>query len=342
MYLNSIVLLSLFVLMLFAAGCEKSPTDAVSPGSGADVVVASAAGRSLTLREVEARANNIALLIAHRDGSTNRMARIREIFRRGYAKKWVEDAALLVAAAAEKVVPTDDQLETARKNAWANFKANGDKGYSDLLAIPGFDCKLWETEVRNEARRSAMKGHWISKSRIKVPAGYAEGVIQKILARNAELAVTNRLQHAKATNVWQKIVAGADFVTVAKAATELPEEVEDDCEWAVLDHRFLSEEPALHKWVKAAKPGDVSPPIRADGGLLIVRLDRLESEDAVALSRIYIRLADVRPPAGKAAIEADYRRREGEVLFKRKLAELVAAAKPVFNDVFKSENKKGK
>lgn len=321
------------VLCALAGGCEKAWTESV---------VASAVGRDLTVREVEARANNIALLMAHREGSTNRMERIRAAFRRGYAKKWVEDVALAAAAEAEKVAPTDAQLETARKNAWTNFKAKGDKEYADLLAIPGFNRELWEAEVRSAATREAMKDHWLTQFPPEVPAGYAEDVIAKIQAMNAEFAVTNQLQFAKATNVWQKIVAGADFVTVAKAETELEEEVEDDCEWAVLDERFLAEEPALHKWVKAAKPGDVSPPITADGGVLVVRLDRMEGDDGFALSRIYIHLADVRPPAGKAEIEADYCRREGETFFNLKVAELVTAAQPIFNDVYESKGKKGK
>lgn len=317
---------------IFLCGCARDAAEQ-------EAVVASAAGRVLTVREVEARANNVALLIAHRDGSTNRAARIRELYRSGYAKHWVEDAALATAAEAAKVAPTEAQLETARQNAWANFKAKGDRGYSDLLAIPGFDREFWEAEVRGAALRSAMKDYWVANFLPEAPAGYAEGVIGQILARNAELAVTNRLQYAKATNVWQKIVGGGDFVTVAKAETELPDEIEDDCEWAVLDDRFLAEEPALRAWVKAAKPGDVSPPLAADGGVLIVRFDRLEEEDCVALSRVYIRLADVRPPARKAEIEAEWRRREGDALFARKLAELVSAAKPVINEVFEAGKK---
>lgn len=338
MFHDTRIRILLFVLLALAVGCEKSSTVVVSPGSMADVVVASAAGCNLTLREVESRANNVALLVAHRDGSTNRMERIRGAFRRGYAKKWVEDAALIAAAEAEKVTPSEAQLEVCRQNAWANFRAKGDKKYADMLAIPGFDRELWETEVQIEAMRAAMKEHWLAKFPPVVPADFADGVIAKILARNAELAVTNQVQYAKATNVWQKIVAGADFVAVAKAETELREEVEDDCEWAVLDDRFLAEEPVLCKWVKAAKPGDISPPILADGGILVVRLDRLEADEGFALSRIYIHLADVRPPASKAEIEADYRRREGEALFARKLAELVALAKPTFNGFCESEN----
>lgn len=314
-------------------GCEKSPSN---------LVVASAVGQNLTVREVEVRANNIALLMAHREGSTNRMERIRGVFRRGYAKKWVEDVALAAVAKEEKVEPTEEQLEAARMNAWANFKANGDKAYADLLSIPGFDREFWESEVRSSAMRAAMKEHWLERFPPDVPTGYAEGVVAKIQAMNAEFAVTNQMQYAKATNAWQKIVAGADFVTVAKAETELQEEVEDDCEWAVLDDRFLSDEKALHEWVKSAKPGEVSPPIKADGGVLVVRLDRKEGDDGYALSRIYIHLADVRPPAAKAEIEADYRRREGESLFNRKLAELVTAAQPVFKDAYVSGSKKGK
>ena len=303
-------------------------------------IVASVSGKTLKMCELNARASNVALLYCHKSGSTNAYEKIRSAFSRGYAKVWVEDMVLADAAAKDGVEPSVDLLAKYRNQAFQNFKAKGDKSFADLLVLPGFDADLMEKQVRSEALRVTMKEHWAKLSPANLPSTYADDTIRKISEQNAAFAISNRLQWAKATNVWEQLKSGADFGKTARAHTELNEEAADNGEWAVVDAKFLSEEPKLLKWLKAAKPGEFSPPLAADNGVMIAHLDHLEEEEGFAVSRIFFHLAEIRPPAPAAEIVAAAQRKHAEALFVRKLAELVEGAKAVYSQEFSKENKK--
>lgn len=314
-------------------GCSREQRD----------VLVSVCGVELTRAELNARAENIAALLVHKSVKTD-AAKIKAEFCKGYAPYWVEDAVLADAAKADGVVPSTNELARCRQNAFQNFRAKGDKSYEDLMMkLPGFNRELWEAQVRSEALRQAMKDHWARKFPANLPPSYADDVIRKINEENAAFAISNRLQWAKATNVWEKLKAGADFAQTARVHSELEEEAADDGDWAVVDAKFLSDEPKLLKWLKQAKPGEFSPPIAADNGVMIARLDGLEEDDGFAVSRIFFHLASILPPAGKEAIVAAAERKYVDDLFARKLAELVKAAKPVYseNKTHESTNRKG-
>lgn len=319
--------------VLCVLGCSQEPSEASR-------VVASVSGKTLTAGELNARASNVALLFCHKSGSTNAYEKIFSTFSRAYAKVWVEDMVLADAAARDGVEPSDDLLAKYRNQAFRNFKAKGDRSFADLLALPGFDADLMEKQVRSEALRLTMKEHWAKLFPAEIPATYADDVIRKINGQNAAFATTNRLQWAKATNVWEKLKSGADFGKTARAHTELNEEAADNGEWAVVDAKFLADDPKLLKWLKQAKPGEFSPPLAADNGIMIARLDRLEEDEGFAVSRIFFHLAKIRPPAPAAEIVVAARRRHADDLFARKLAELVEGARPVYSQEFSKENKK--
>ena len=109
---NWITSCALTLAISLFSGCEKSAPEAA--GGDAELVVAAVEGRQLTMREVSARANNIALLVAHRDGNLNRMEKIRSTFVRGYAERWVEDTVLAAEAVRAQVEPGEDRLATCR------------------------------------------------------------------------------------------------------------------------------------------------------------------------------------------------------------------------------------
>ena len=291
--------------------------------------VARVGGRCLTEGEQARRAGNIVALYRHRMGSradTNQLARIRETFVRGYARVWVEDRVLEDYAVAEGIKVSDDLTKKLQNGAFANFRATGDRKYGDLLKIEGLDVALWNDQVRSEALRSVVKDHWTKLYPTNIPDSHVEHVIASIRRHNEDMALTNAVQYAKATNVWEKLKAGADFVKMAKENTELDEEAQDDGEWAVVDAKFLSDEPVLLKWLQGAAPGMISPPIAADNGVMIARLDRLENEGGFAVSRIFFHLGQVYEPAPKDQIVgkalADY----AKGLFKSRLDELVKAS----------------
>ena len=312
----NMILLSAVALAAVTCGCSRD----TSP------VVAEVNGHVLRESEVNARATNIAALFLHKTGKAKGLEKLKEKFRKGYAKVWVEDRVLEDAAKVAGVAVPPDYVETCRSRAFRNFKAKGDKGYDDLMKLPGFTRELWEDQVMSEARKLAMKDYWAKAEPANLPTNYADKVIADIMKWNADMAKTNALQFAKATNVWEKLKAGADFVKTARLNTELTDEIEDDCEWATLDDRLLSDEPALLKQIKALKVGEFSPPVEGDGGILIVRLNSMEEDNGYNISRIFFRKGNVLTPAPKKDIVAAAEKKHVESLFKRKLGELVKNA----------------
>lgn len=332
---------SLFVILSMTAivmvGCSRSSE---APDSK---VVASVNGHSLTTEELEARANNIVVLHSHRQPQMGRKRQesLRSVFRKGYAKVWVEDRVLEEYAVREKIVLDPETVGKYEQAAFRNFKATADVKYEDLTAVPGLNLRFWEDEVRAEARRDLVEKHWVSLYPTNLPPNYADEEIARMEAWNARMTLTNAIVHARATNVWEKLKAGADFVQTARANTELTDEIPDDCEWGAIDAKFLADEPTLHAALKMMKPGEFTAPIEADGGLLIVRLDKVEPEEEVyTLSRIFFRMPRFLTPASKDVIVKAAYDRYSKRLFKTKLAELVASAKVVIQKPVSKKKRK--
>ena len=319
--------LLLAVAIAVVCGCSRD----TSP------VVAEVDGHVLRKSEVDARATNIAALFLHRTGELDRLERIKAQFRSGYAKIWVEDRVLEDAAKAAGLEIPQEIVEKCREGAFRNFKTKSDKSYDDLMNIPGFSRELWEDQVVSEARRIAMNSYWLKSEPANLPADYADKVLADLAKWHENMAKTNALQYAKATNVWEKLNAGADFVKTARINTEKTDEIEDNCEWGTIDDKFLADEPVLLGLLKKMKIGEYTPPVDADGGILIVRLDALDKDEGYTVSRIFFRKGNILRPASRTAIEADGKKKYAERLFQRKLGELVKKAKVTISSAGNAE-----
>lgn len=291
---------------------------------------------------------NIATLSCHRAGKkktksqTQRFEKITSIFRRGYPKIWVEDRVLEDYAAKNGLEVSLSQLKQFQNGALRNFGAKGDK-YADLVALEGMNVGFWEDQVRADALRHVVERHWAKLYPTNLPPTYADDMIAKMEARNRAMSVTNALVYAKATNVWEKLKSGADFVKMVKEHSEIKEEVEDDGEWAVVDDKFLSDDPKLLRTLRAMRPGEFSPPVEGDNGLMIVRLDRYEPDDGLAVSRIFFHLPLFLTPAPKDEIVKAALTKYAKALFRGKLSEMVSAAKATYFEVSsKEKERKGK
>lgn len=293
-------------------------------------------GHELSKAELDASAENMVILRRHKLGdkantkaNSNSLERLRKTFVNGYAKVWVENTVLADYAAREGVVVSNEWLEVYEQRAFANFKARGDKSYEDLLKLPGLRPEFFQKLVRAEALQPLVRDHLARLCPTNLPDSYVDDVRAAIARQNERMAATNVLQYAKATNVWEKLKSGADFAQMAKEFSEIEEEAEDGGDWLVVDEQFLSDEPVLLAQLKAMKPGEFTPPIAADNGIMIARLDRLEDEGGFAVSRVYIRLAQIFEPAPAEEIIATALRDHADRLFKAKLDELVQAAHAV-------------
>lgn len=308
-------------LALLAVSCTKRQDDEV---------VCQVRNHILRAGELERRAGNVVLAFAHRAGSrwtTNQQVKIVASFKKGYASIWVEDRLIEDELRSLGVEVPQELVTKMESRAFANFKAKGDKRYEDLLSIPGLDAALWADQVLSEARREALRDQWAKIEPARLSPTYADDEIAKMKAYNARMAITNVAIYARATNTWQRLKAGADFESLGRAVTEIEQDREEGLEWTTLTAEELKEEPVLGAALKGLKAGQFTPPVEADNGLLIARVDDFNAENgSYELSRIFFCLPMFLTPASKAEIVAAAEREYAEDLFKKKLSELVQAA----------------
>jgi len=316
--LRNVLIASLFAIVLSGCGRDESSS-----------IVARANGHVLTADEVARRGEIMASLTLHKTGKEKDADRIRAIYKKGYASFWAEGMVLADFAAENGIEVPEETLKLHRQAAFRNFKAKGDKNYEQMISevVKPEDRALWDGQVRDEGLRTVLKKYFVEQYPTNIGEAYADAEIAKMQAWNASMALTNALQYAKATNAWQRICRGEDFVAVAKATTEIREEIEDDCEWTVVDEKFLSDEPALKRALAKMKVGDITPPIPGDNGIIVVRFDKIEDDGGKALSRIFFHLPRFYKPAPKAEIIKCAEDEYADDLFTRKVAELVSAAK---------------
>ena len=285
-------------------------------------------GVSLRLDELQGRANMMAQLHRHRfpDAPERLLQVIRRKYEAGYPKFWVEDAVLSRYAAAEGVKVSDELLAKYRKRAFAGLRAKGDRSFDDLLKVSGVSGDYLERQVAAEALRQAISDRLFAQNPTNIPDSYVDGQLQNISDYNARMTVTNAQVYARATNVWNRLKAGEDFVKLVHEETEVDDEKADDGQWGVFDLSAFDQEPGLKAALAALKPGEFTPPVEGDNGLMIARLNERDVTGGLDISRIIFRLPLFYKPAPREKIlEAAYEKYR-KSLFDRKLKELLENA----------------
>ncbi len=155
---------------------------------------------------------------------------------------------------------------------------------------------LFKSMVKEEALKAKIRAFILNS----VDKNVSEEEIANQYARldriNTNGAATNAIVFAKATNVWQRIVASQ--LTFEEAVEDFTEDVskERDGYWGRFTADDLAAEPELYTKVSLAAEGAVLPPIECDNALCIVKLDSKTVEDdepVYILSRIVFRVAEI-------------------------------------------------
>ena len=297
--------------------------------------VAKVNGHVLTETELGLRVTNSLVLVGRRMSRPDLEALFRHemMYRRGYPRVWVEERLLSDYAASNKIEISEQVMTNFRERAFRNFGKLREKDFNALYKIKGLDRACFDDSIRCEATRKVLRDYWVAECPTNIPSDYVTNTVQWIAEWNRSIPATNALVFAKATNVWEQLKAGADFVATAKRWTELKDELEDDCQWGSVDANFLSDEPELLAALRSMKPGEFTAPIAADGGVLIVRLDENEQDGGFIVSRIFFRLPQLLKPAPDEEIVARFYKKYADALFARRLKALVDAAQiEYFND----------
>ena len=290
-------------------------------------------GRELTLADIEAQ---VALMAELRlkcapNLPASELAKFKASLARSYPALFEREALIAAYAEREGIAVAPERLARFKTQAVRNVRIPKSrfKDWDGLCGALGERlAKGVEARVCAEALEDEVKARLVAANPTNLPPDFAETRLARIRAFNRDMDATNALIHARANEAWEKLKAGAEFGDVAAEYSDLPEERKDRGEWANLDWKQVAEDKNLAIWAKKLNPGEFSPPIEADNGLMIMRLDRKDEKDCV-MSRIYFCLPMFCAEPKPEQIVAEAQREYADNLMKAKLAELRAGAKIV-------------
>lgn len=259
---------------------------------GLDDAVVKVNEKVLTKRDIcKMTEMNIALRLHKKpDIASNQLSKIRVKAYKVYPNEFVKNVLLEQYAATNGIEVGEKTLKAFERRAFMVLRAKGDKSYDDLLKIEGIDSSLVDSRIRFEALEYEIKKKLKENKPLILDPGWADKKIKSFHDYNARVTLTNELVFARATNVWNQLKQGGEFKSLAAKYTEIPAERKDNGMWGELDNDFLKGDHALLAEIKKLKPGQFTPPVEGDNGLMIARLDGFTEDGLYILSRIFFQL----------------------------------------------------
>ena len=139
-----------------------------------------------------------------------------------------------------------------------------------------------EDRVASEALFSTVFAHFVEKNKITVEQEEIDKLYGNYLDYNRQCSTTNSVIWGKASNIWQRVMSGEDFKELAMRFDE-DEYREDNGVWGT-----FRDEPEIWKLISRFRPGWISPPIEADNGLMIMKIDSIEDSGGDIASASYV------------------------------------------------------
>ena len=220
------------------------------------------------------------------------------------------DCAVKEFAAENGIKAGKEEINQMRQRAMQGAKQG-------FLSWSAFARKLTDAERKTLNERIQMEAltecvrQWHAKNR---PAAVSDSEMAQYRRRqrdyNKRAAATNDWTFAHATNVWREIQGGLAFEDAVQRYSTA-EGDSDAGEWGDFPLNYFKDDPALRAVVSELDPGQITPPIEGDNGLMILRLDdkRVEAdgETVLTLSRVFFHLPEFYPELDDATFAAQIR-----------------------------------
>lgn len=193
------------------------------------------------------------------------------------------------------IVASSDDIQTASKTFVRRYGVRSRKlkrwhTIDDLKYMLGKDAFRVDCEVRDLANFNVATNAMIHAADLHITDQMVAERMKSIGSYNRRMSYTNQLIFARATNVWQQIVAKTiGFEEAAEKYTE-DKYAAYGIDWGSFSKEQLDEEPGVLALLPTLKVGDITPPVESDGGLAILRRDEEDNPDLISLSRIFFRL----------------------------------------------------
>ena len=263
------------LLVGFVVGCGKETTKSTEkhPVVNEDVLV-SVDGKDYTkaMLEEELAINRKLMRVVNPNTSMDKISR-REAQVRSIANERFIEREVLLAEARHRGLSVSEAEFADIKQRFVKTLAGraGKLTYDDVLA------KL--TPEEGKSLTETLKGdmlfqkiHTVLSDETKVTTASADA--DRIYGNYLKYRESAKAQEAQifrqATNIWKRVVAGDDFAEIGSAVANA--HIKFEADWGTFDLEELKGDVALCKALVNMSAGDVTPPVLADNGLVIVKL----------------------------------------------------------------------
>lgn len=284
-----------------ARGATEAAVESTGPAQAdaGETIVATVDGDELKIKDIEAEIalrKAIARLRKRRLTEREENA-IASRYSRVAAQAFIEERLLFYYAKEHKLAIPAEERE---KYAFAVAKSCRKKSFEEVLKHLGEnERRLIERDIDRVLTINTAKKDIKAQAKITIAPEDVEKARKSIDAANVRAAATNDLVFARATNVWKKISGGElTFAEAAADYTEIPQEMSGGGIWGAFDSAQLAAtDEELAKHLENLAIGEFTPPIEADNGLCIIKLDAKKPAKGAGafeydLSRIFFRLAE--------------------------------------------------
>lgn len=322
------VVLSVALAAIVLTGCEResAPVSTIravetnSVSEAKDFVAVRIDGRDLSRKEI-IRAGRAVLLLnmnkARKTKIRKREVRAVENYCRTAVNREIAKSAVMRYIADRGLTIPTNVLKRATRSFERRYGASSRKlkrshNLADLKFMLGKDAFRADEMIMEMAAFEVMTNDVISTTKIAVDENAVNSRIEWIRKANMRAAATNAVVFARATNVWQKIIAKElTFEAAAKAYSE-DEYINEGCEWGCFTRDQLEDDPLVLELLPTLKVGDVTAPIESDGGVSILRKDEDDNDKTYSFSRVFFRLPyfyeEETPEQARATILEDRRK----------------------------------
>ena len=320
-----IQILAVLALLLF--GCSNEQPKVEQPKVG---VLLSVAGRDLTVSNLDAKVEMMGLVrnLSSKPVSKKELKRWKASLRESYPQVFITQAVLADYARAKGIQINKATLNYYQKKAVRQLHSPKIKKYSQLLKKVGSLAPMLDERITEEALVNEVRKFISNENPTNFPSEFVKLRCQQQKDYNARMTLTNAVIYARATNVWEQLKGGADFVEMVRKHTEIEAEIDEKGELGVLSLQQVQGEPMFEKALRELKVGEISGPIEGDNGLMIIRMDSKDvAKDEYGISRIYFRLPMFVKALSEKEMEKQLRKEHNERVVSETIAELVQSAK---------------
>jgi len=255
------------------------------------------------------------------------------------------------------IVAGTNQIETCRKAFMRVARINDGTWDRALRKFSAAQRDTINDRIAVEATVAAVSDYFFKTNSVEVEQREIDALYANYVKYNKDCAMTNVSTWAQASNIWNRIQSGESFEELARKFDE-DEYREDDGVWGDFCITDFTNEPEIWKLTPRFRPGWVSPPVEADNGITILKINSIIDGDAnvnavdyvpspsaeMNISRIFIHLPLFIESASKEQFAAECQRAKKISSFNRFLNDLVSKADikyPCGTEIFGAKENEG-